>query len=45
MYIQTFLEENETWINFKNKTENLKSFKTFLGRGNIMDDFKKLTDH
>lgn len=30
MYIQTFLEENETWINFKNKTENLKPFQSFL---------------
>ena len=44
MCIFGFWEENEKWINFKNKTENLKSFKTFLGRGNIMDDFKKLTE-
>ena len=24
-----YLEENEKWINFRNKTENLKSLKTF----------------
>ena len=29
MCIFGFWEENEKWINFKNKTENLKSFKTF----------------
>ena len=27
--ILKFWEENEKWINFKNKTESLKSFKTF----------------
>ena len=27
---QEFLEENETWINFRSKPENLKSFKSFF---------------
>ena len=44
MYIQTFLEENETLINFRSKPENLKSFKSFLERRKHMDDFKKLTE-
>ena len=38
------MEENETWINFRSKPENLKSFKSFLERGKHMDDFKKLTE-
>ena len=28
--IQFFCEEHEKWINFRNKTENVKSFKSFL---------------
>ena len=39
-----FLEENEKWIKFSNKTENLKSFKSFYERGKRMDDFKKRTE-
>ena len=30
-----FLEENETWINFGSKPENLKSFKNYLDEGTV----------
>ena len=29
------MEENETWINFGSKPENLKSFKNYLDEGTV----------